>query len=270
MADVMDGTPVLVAPLTGAPYYRQYLWPDGSTERAQVMYPASLQPVQPVYCLLFFHGKGGDEDNFNLARSRTTLSALMSDGNWIVVQSNAGGVNCGNQLALDSYKAAWSYAARTYPIAGTATYGQSMGGLPALLTLQRREIPGIFAHVGISALADMRAWWDSPTDPQGSIRNAYFPTLPKTLANYLANTVGHDPMLFPAEDFAGIAVQMIASPGDSSVDMAQHSAAWIDRVAPHVPEAVLVTVSGGHLSRYHYPPDTQVTMPFLMSHAPGL
>jgi hypothetical protein len=265
MADVMD-VEIQAQTVAGTLYRQIYLYPDGSTQRAQIMVRNDHEPGAPVYLLMFFHGKGGDESNFNVARSKTTRNALMDDGNWIVTQSNAGGVSWGNNLSLQSYQAIYEYAARTYNVAGVATYGQSMGGIPSLLTIQAGTVPGIFAHVGVAQWTDLRSAWDHPQDYKGGIRDAYFPGLSKTLENYLQYSAGHDPMLYPPDDFP-VPVRLYASPDDLATPIG-NSEAWVGRLSGLVAEAELVACSGAHLSTSHYQPGD--LMAFLGRHAPAL
>lgn len=264
-ADSLDGE-IQAYTVAGTPYRRIFVYPAGSTERAQIMVRNDYAG-QSVYALLFCHGKGGDESNFNVARSKTTRDAFMDDGNWIVIQSNAGGVNWGNQGSIDDYEAAEDYADRSYPIAATAAYGQSMGGTTCLNTVHAGNIENVFALIMISAWTDFRMAWDHPQDYTGGIRTAYFPGLPKTLANYLTYTAGYDPTLLPDSAFAGIAFQMTASPADSATQYA-NSVNWLDKITPYSPEAQLITVTGPHLSTAHFLPDS--VMAFLTRHAPGL
>jgi hypothetical protein len=256
MADVMDGT-LSATTSAGTAYTRTFLYPDGSDQRAQVMVRNDNVTTDPVYAIIYCHGVGGDESNFNVSRSTGHRNAVMDDGRFIVLQSNADGQNFGNRAGLDHYYAVLAYARRTYNVIGVILYGQSMGGLPSLMMIAEGVITDLVAWVGIAPLCDLeRTYNTSVQSPPGDgftsgMRTAYGFA---DDGGYAAATAGYDPMLYPATTY-NLPMRMWASASDASVTKSYHSDALLTYIDGQAAEAAVTLVTGGHLSSDHFRDD---------------
>lgn len=230
---------------SGTPYQRILLFPAGGLTKAQI-FVRNDNAGEPVTAFLYCHGSGGNENDFNGSVFTEMRDSLMNSGQWVVIQSKAGGANWGNNDGIADYEAAWGYANRTLNVTGTATYATSMGGLPCLNLIHNGNVPNIFAHIGAASVTNFRAIWEHPYfDFTNSIRSAYFPGITKTLAHFLTYTAGHDPTLWPDSALAGVAFKLFASPEDSTV-LFFHATDWVAKVGPYSPIADIDTVSGPH------------------------
>lgn len=252
MSDVLDTTQSKTT-TAGTAYTNQYLYPDGSTERACVTYRDDLGPTDPVTALVLFHGFGGNETNFALARYQAVRDTILDDGRFLVVQSNGQGKNCGNDAGSADYLAALDYAQRTFNVTDVITMGESMGGLLAALATVDNDWPTIAGVTGFSPVCDLEEFFAHSTDFADAIQAAYS----FTGAYDDVATDGHDPVHdFIATEYPTTTRwRLYASPGDPIVPKVDHSDALVTLVTGRAPEALVVPCTGGHLSSDHFRPD---------------
>jgi hypothetical protein len=221
--------------------------------------PIPVAQQAPVNLLIYCHGVGGDEANFDVSRSKTTRNMMMERGDFIVLQSNAGGPNWGNQPALSDYHAAYDLARRLFNVKYVFTYGQSMGGFPALLLKVKEGLP-VLGNIHLAGWTDLEKGWEQYGGPQTA-----YSISPNTEPQFQIATAGHDPLNdYVAADYDDFFFRAYASEDDIATIKEENADAFAAMIASVAQESEVVGASGGdfgaqpvtgaHLSNSHYQP----------------
>jgi hypothetical protein len=211
--------------------------------------------VPPNYagrCVVYHHGVGEDYTSITGDSLKTDLVNRLTDDGYLMASSTAGGVNCGNQLALDSYAALQSYLVTNYAPDGTAIFSQSMGGLSGLLSAATR-FTGLLAWFGIYPVCSLANMFGGNAGTYaGAIRDSY--GIASDGSDYSSKTSGHDPALLSGSLFAGLPMRYFASYSDTSVTQTGNTDAMTAVVAASKAENIVVQCIGEHGHTSHFKP----------------
>ena len=219
------------------------VWNTVNGAGVRIAYPLTYDSRKPSPVALCFHGNGSDEtlyqDNTN---GQAVANGLLAAGYIVVSASYAAATSTwGNQNGLDAMLTAYRLVRDTSTIGPVVVYGNSMGGIEALLTLAERRIPGIVAAVYTNPtynLAENRA-------------NAIFTSTIDSAygGNYAVNAVGHDPALMNAAVFRGLPTWILVASDDAAVTPAANGDALATALTPYG-TVTKVTTTGGHSTSF--------------------
>lgn len=173
--------------------------------------------------LIYCHGVGGSETEFSIG-DYSGLRAWMHDNEWAWMEALATGPGWGNQAQRDCYRAAFDHVTGIYDVTDVVVFGRSMGGLVAswLYLYDAAIAPAAKGLILCSAVQDIMDTYDGTSGTSSfrtSIRAAYGTT---DKATTQAAIVGHNPVDFPAGDYAGKAVLFQSGTEDDIVNPAEN------------------------------------------------
>lgn len=212
-----------------------------------ILFPSGVA-VTTACPLVIYHGGMGE--TMSAPRTDTRKQALIQsvlDAGYIVAASNAHGNNWGNDSALADYVELHDYVQTCLNVSRVVLLSQS-AGVSGLLTAADRPFT-VKGWAGIYPVCDLRAMYDAGTFTD-YIKSAY--SIAGDGSNYSTQTDGHDPVLRPAADFAGLRMRFYASADDTVVPGGTHSdvmAALVNGVAT---ENTVVACTGDHGDASHF------------------
>ena len=202
-------------------------------------------PGRPT--ILYAHGNAGAYNQFASSGSWKALRDWVIDNGWAWVESDCGGGNSwGNTAARDDQREALEWAMTQISIGDIVVLGRSMGGLVSYWlylydSLIAAKATGLIINSGTTDLYERVRW--NTTNGSQTIMNAYGAN---NLADFDVASIGHDPMLFPVEDWAGKNVLQIYGTADEQVPPAMHAIPWIEKYGASTGGgAVLDVMRGG-------------------------
>lgn len=208
---------------------------------------------QPRPLVMLNHAAGQTERMWLDLPQFRTLSDALTDAGYIIVASRLtdhppNGYNSwGNQGSLDANAELYEFVAANYPVDSSrvAMSGDSMGGLSTLLAIPDGRVPVKCAAL-YYPVVNLRGQYDYNSQMAGGIRVAY--GINPDGSNYAVQTAGHDPILRPASDFAGVHLRFYGGDGDTIVLWNSQARAFLARVAGVAREASAVRLDGNHNS----------------------
>lgn len=218
---------------------------------ARVQLPAAYDSRRAAPVVLYVHGSGeSGAGPFTDTLKRTMMQDIANDGFIVASTATTGTNDWGNQAALDQYLTLYRYVRDHYAIGPVVLLSQSMGGIPGLLTLAERRVPGIVGWAGIYPACNLAQIYNVAGDPytlKVAIDAAY-----AISGDYAVKTAGHDPVLKSAGAFRGVPMRFYASPSDLVVNKATNADAIASLVAPVARESTVVACSGDHGDPSHF------------------
>lgn len=172
------------------------------------------------------------------------IHAAINEG-YIFAASRMHGDSWGNAAALTDLTNLYNYVNERWPVSNVILIGGSMGGLATASAKPFASVPNIKGCIGIDAVFDLAAMHANASYTT-TIRTAY--GVASDGSDYATKTAGHDPMLRPASDFAGVRWRFYASDTDATVPPAVHSDAFAAKLAGTAPEAAVIRHAEGHLT----------------------
>jgi len=200
-----------------------------------------------VYC----HGLGGDETEFSLADYDALRSWMLSNG-WAWVEANGTGPGWGNDAQRAAYRAAYDHVTAGYAVTDVVLFGRSHGGIVSSWlylydTAIAPKAKGLILCAGVQDLI----WGYDSGGFSTTIKTAYGTTSrPATVTA----VTGHNPIGFPAADYAGKAVLFQYGDADTVVDPSANVLAQQARVASVLTVNQTDVAPGGD----HYVPRARV------------
>lgn len=240
---------------------------DGQQFRVSI--PSNYSSAKGAPAVIYCHGASGKYGEIQ-DTAFTLGNQLLSNG-WFVCSHQAHGDSFGNSTSSTDVNALYTWLKAHFNITKVAVIGFSMGGLVAANSIRDGTIP--YKAVVFSSSGLNMAWiGDFPsgvvlagTTNQQSFKSvfetAYSLGDPYSHATYLANTAGHDPLLFSASTWAPLKFLVIASPADTLVDKTQNSDLLVSTLASQGKVASTSTASGDHGDASQLNP--AVIIPFL-------
>lgn len=219
--------------------------PTGDNWRLSI--PASYDPRRPAPVVLYHHQSitGNQNVPWSESRARPVTNALLNAG-YIVAAANDGGDRWGNQASLDNYHDLYKYVRANFSTGPLFLLGVSMGFMPVLNALVRRDLPTPAAVASIGGVADLDTLFvNNSSQYAAGIRFAY--GIAADGSNYEAKTAGYNPMDRAGDEFRGVPMRFYTSAGDGAVPRATNADAMSAKVAPYSPEEAVVAGGGGHL-----------------------
>ena len=202
--------------------------------------------------LIYCHGVGGDQTEFGLA-DYAGLRSWLHDQGWAALEANGGGPGWGNQTQRDTYRAAYDVVAADYEVTDVIVFGRSMGGI--IGSWLHLYDPAISAKskglILCGAVQDLG--WAYDATFATSIRAAYG-TSDRT--STMTAVAGHNPIDFPAGDYAGSSILFQAGDADTIVSGADNVLAQHTRVSGQLAFDVVDVEPGGD----HYTVRTRTTV----------
>lgn len=217
-------------------------WTASGAANIRVATPTTYDSRRPLPVLMAFHGNGSNALHFaDNANGYGVANAFLAAGYLVVSADNNANVSTwGAQAGLDAYYLAYKYVRDNYPIGPLVLYGNSMGGMEALLSLAERRLPGIAAlilTVPATNLAENYA---------NALFTATITTAYGISGDYAAKTAGHDPTLLPMTAYRGVPIWALYASDDASVTPAANWQTFAPLITPYSPEVVTTVVTGGH------------------------
>lgn len=224
--------------------------PTISGQPAIIKHVKSLNIVQPIKLVIYFHGSGTNQLNpFTDTNSKYVIDKLLSEG-YIVATSQAHGNAWGNQASQDDYLALYNYINTNYNITDVTYIGHSMGGLASLSMLSKNTISKAKLWYGIMPVTNLaNAYSISSFVPD--IETAYGFS---GGVNYAAATAGYDPQLLVTATYAGKRYVMTASSSDTLVSKANNSDLFNAKMLAGSIVSSVITASGVHGDISHFIP----------------
>lgn len=228
---------------------RTVVWNSINGNNIRIAFPPNYDSRIPAPVVLYTHGSTGNELSPAVQGGPTTAVANALNAAGCIVASTVGksaaaspanpGDEWGNQSILDSVVALYRYIRDRYAIGPVVIWGQSMGGLAALLTTANHSIPGIAAVMLNEPVCSLSAAFTGGTFGAG-IKDAY--NLAANGSDYASKTAGHDPMLFPPAAYRGIPMWLSTSNGDTYVPPADH----VNKIVTKLTDPVVYMGTGQH------------------------
>lgn len=217
-------------------------WTASGAANIRVAMPTVFDSRKPVPVVLGFHGNGSNATHFgDNANGYGVSNAFLAAGYAVVSADNNANVSTwGAQAGLDAYYLAYKYVRDNYPIGPLVLYGNSMGGMEALLSLAERRLPGVAAlilTVPATNLAENYA---------NALFTATITTAYGISGDYATKTAGHDPTLLPMTAYRGVPIWALYASDDASVTPAANWQTFAPLITPYSPEVVTTVVTGGH------------------------
>lgn len=219
--------------------------PNG--QAINVLVPAGYSATTGANIILYCHSNNGTQtevgDRIDANRA-ALIDALIADG-YVIAGSLLNGNNWGNNAGLASLVDLYAYLVTNYRCLKTLMWGQSMGGLAALLSMSDARLPrvkGILAVVPVCNLANMFS--NNAGTYAAGIRTAY--GIAANGSDYSTLTAGHDPVLLSASLFENLGVMLISSPSDTIVNEAANSTAMYTLLNGTAYEVTQVHHTGDH------------------------
>ena len=207
--------------------------PNG--QAINVLVPVGYSATTGANIILYCHSNNGIESEVGDrtdANRAAFIDALIAGG-YVIAGSLLNGNNWGNNAGLASLVDLYAYLVTNYRCLKTLLWGQSMGGLPALLAISDARIPRVKGVLAVVPVCNLAAMFDNNTGTYAAtIRTAY--GIAANGSDYSTLTAGHDPVLLDADVFENIGIMLISSPSDTIVDEAENAttfAALVDGVA---------------------------------------
>ena len=219
--------------------------PNG--QAINVLVPAGYSATAGANIILYCHSNNGTETEVGErtdSNKAALIDALIDDG-YIIAGSLLNGNNWGNNAALASMVDLYAYLVTNYRCLQTLVWGQSMGGLAALLSVSDARIPrlkGVLGVVPVCSLSNM--FGNNSGTYAAGIRTAY--GIASNGSDYSTKTAGHDPVLLDADIFANVGVMLISSPSDTIVNEAANSTAMYTLLNGTAYEVTQVHHTGDH------------------------
>jgi len=171
--------------------------------------------------LLYAHGAGGSSNQFEGFSSWLGLREWLIDNGWAWIEGSGGGSQpWGNTASRVAYENAYTHVAGVLDLGSVVPLGRSMGGLVVqwLYTQSAVLAPvsvGLIVNSGVQSLAAAYASGNWTTE----IRAAYGAA---DDATFNAASIGYDPLLFSASEWAGLNVLQLVGTADTTVPPADH------------------------------------------------
>lgn len=178
----------------------------------------------PVDAVLFFHGAGGDGEDFSHGKWEDVRSHLI-DAGFVVVEADGCGRNWGGQCGRDAYRRMFQAVDANLTLRAVHILGRSMGGLPA--TYAATLDPVISSRVDkvalVAAVLDVH---DAYATPQ--------PDRQRSMDEALGDvSVAYDPMATDPQRWAGREVRLYFGTADVAVAHERNALAFADRIDGH-------------------------------------
>lgn len=253
LASVAVATTVAAGGITALDFTAPVSGAVGALSGGQLYY-GSTAPTEGVFmrmpaepngsAVIACHGHGADDISFawTAANSAPLWDALEAAG-YTVFCPDMGGDLWGNDTAqalladLHGYIVdEWKFDPRVL------LFGVSMGAGAALTAISQRRFP-IRAAAVTDSVCDLSVFWDDPS----------FPTLPAAYNNDVAARDANNPILLPADSYAGVPILFSASPNDTVADKSLNTDPMIAHLGGAV-ETGLVATTGAHAANENIRP----------------
>jgi pimeloyl-ACP methyl ester carboxylesterase len=203
-------------------------------------------PATNGQLVIFCHQLGGTEQISPSYWAHPIVHASIQAGA-SVVASRAHGDNWGNDASLTDVVNEYNFMNARNAVTSVVLVGASMGGLDALLTAAKGNLPvgkvkGVYL---IDAVTDL-SW--AYTATVNSTVNAYQSSINTAygVASFAAIPAGHDPRnSFAASAYAGLRLRFYASTADTNVARASNTDPFQTFVAGTATESAVVSHNAG-------------------------
>lgn len=187
--------------------------------------------------LLYCHGSGGQHDQFTSRPGMARLRDALIDAGWVYIESLGGGTNhWGREFAMASYVATCREAAAMHPLGAVVVMGRSMGGTVSTSLAAKDEwglkdhVVGLLLDSGVQSLY----YWHITL---GKSLYGQYPDASVDMQAFLDASEQFDPLRFPVEDLADVAVQFVSGTSDPSVPIEGNAEPQYQRIKGVAPYA---------------------------------